>query len=128
MATTTNPTNRRDPSNQPPTVGVSTTGFSDEVAMPQHANGAPHNPLRDDSALAPTEDLDREPDGVPHNVVGLTALFSVMLAMLVAFMFVVGSTVGKVAAVAIAVIAIPTIVGALRKKAERERDHVHPSR
>ena len=42
----------------------------------------PHNPVRDDSKLAPTEDLDREPDGVPHKVVGLTALFSVMIAML----------------------------------------------
>ena len=50
----------------------------------------PHNPVRDDRKLAPTEDLDREPDGVPHSVVGLTAAFSVMLALLVAFMFIAG--------------------------------------
>src|SRR5262245_10409575 len=47
-------------------------------------------PVRDDSALASDEDLDRAPDGVPHSVVGYTALFSVMLAMLVGVMFVTG--------------------------------------
>ena len=88
----------------------------------------PHNPVRDDTKLAPTEDLDREPDGVPHVVVGLTALFSVMLAMLVAFMFMTGGTAGRVGAIVLAVIAIPTVVTVLREKASRERDHVHPSR
>lgn len=88
----------------------------------------PHNPVRDDDKLAPTEDLDREPDGVPHSVVGLTALFSVMLAMLVAFMFLSGHVVGRIAAIALAAIAIPTLVATLRRKAERERDHLHPSR
>lgn len=88
----------------------------------------PHNPVRDDAKLAPTEDLDREPDGVPHNVVGLTALFSVMLAMLVAFMFLTGHGVVRVLAVLLAVIAIPTLVASLRYKAARDRDHAHPSR
>jgi hypothetical protein len=88
----------------------------------------PHNPVRDDRKLAPTEDLDREPDGVPHRVVGLTALFSVMLAMLIAVMFLSGSNAGRVAAVLLAVIAIPVLVTQLRDKAERERDHLHPSR
>ena len=88
----------------------------------------PHNPVRDDSKLAPTEDLDREPDGVPHRIVGLTAAFSVMLAMLVAFMFLAGGTATKVAAVLLALIAIPVLVGTLGRKADRERDHIHPSR
>lgn len=88
----------------------------------------PHNPVRDDRKLAPTEDLDREPDGVPHSVVGLTALFSVMLAMLVAFMFVAGGGIVKGAAVVLALIAIPVLVGTLRKKAQNDRDHTHPSR
>lgn len=88
----------------------------------------PHNPVRDRSKQAPTEDVDREPDGVPHGVVGLTALFSVMLAMLVAAMFLAGNIVTKIAAVALAAIAIPTLVATLRHKAERDRDHVHPSR
>jgi hypothetical protein len=88
----------------------------------------PHNPVRDDRKLAPTEDLDRMPDGVPHKVVGLTALFSVMLALLLAFMFLSGSTVTRVAAVLLAVLAIPVLVSTLGRKAERERDHFHPSR
>ena len=88
----------------------------------------PHNPVRDDRKLAASEDLDRQPDGVPHRVVGLTALFSVLLAMLIAVMFLSGSTTGRVAAVLLALVGIPTIVMSLRDKAERERDHVHPSR
>ncbi len=88
----------------------------------------PHNPVRDDSKLAPTEDLDREPDGVPHSVVGLTAAFSVVLAMLLAFMFLAGGTAIKIAAVLIALVAIPVLVGTLWKKADRERDRTHPSR
>lgn len=95
---------------------------------PPETEPEPHSPVRDDSKLSPTEDLDREPDGVPHQVVGLTALFSVMLAMLVAFMFLTGHGVTRIAAVALAVIAIPTLVSQLHKKADRERDHVHPSR
>lgn len=88
----------------------------------------PHNPVRDDRKLGPTEDLDRAPDGVPHSVVGLTAMFSVLLAMLVAVMFLGGGTVGKVASIVLALIAIPALVGGLRKKAQRDRDHRHPSR
>jgi hypothetical protein len=88
----------------------------------------PHNPVRDDSRLSPTEDLDREPDGVPHSVVGMTAGFAEVFAMLVAFMFLVGSTWTRVAAVAIAIVTVPVVVSSLRKKADRERDHVHPSR
>ncbi|MEO8703320.1 MAG: hypothetical protein ABI867_24955 [Kofleriaceae bacterium] len=98
------------------------------LTQPPPPQSEPVNPVRDDSKLAPTEDLDREPDGVPHNVVGLVALFSTMLAMLVAFMFIAGGTVTKVAAVLVALIAIPVVVGSLRKKAARERDHSHPSR
>ena len=86
------------------------------------------SPVRDDEALGPTEDLDREPDGMPHQVIGLTALFSVMLAMLVGFIVLTGGTVSRVAAVIIAVLAIPVLVSTLRSKAARERDTRHPSR
>jgi len=88
----------------------------------------PRNPVRVDSALGPTEDLDREPDGAPHSVIGLTALFSVMLAILVGFMFLAGGTTLKVAAIVLVLLAIPTLVSSLRKKATRERDQLHPSR
>ena len=43
----------------------------------------PNSPVRDDAALGPTEDLDREPDGVPHVVVALALLGSGMLAGIV---------------------------------------------
>src|SRR5215467_3945896 len=95
---------------------------------PPSVGHEPYSPVRDDSKLGPTEDIDREPDGVPHSVVGLTALFSVMLAMLVAFMFLSGHTVGRIAAITLVAVAIPTLVATLRNKAQRERDHVHPSR
>jgi hypothetical protein len=98
------------------------------MLQPPDVGHEPHNPVRDDRKLAPTEDLDRQPDGVPHEVVGLTALFSVMLALLLAVMFLSGSTVARVAAVALAVLAIPVLVSTLRRKAERDRDHLHPSR
>jgi hypothetical protein len=98
------------------------------MLTPSEVGHEPHNPVRDDSKLAPGEDLDREPDGVPHRVVGLTALFSVMLAALLAFMFIVGGTTSKVAAVVIALMAIPVLVGSLNAKARRDRDHLHPSR
>ncbi len=87
-----------------------------------------NSPVRDDEALGPTEDLDREPDGVPHVVIGLTALFSVMLAMLVGFMFLAGGTVIRVAAVVLVLLAIPTLVSSLRRRAVAGRDTLHPSR
>src|SRR5262245_51019986 len=93
-----------------------------------NANYEPHNPVRDDRKLWPTEDPDRMRDVVPHKVVGLTVLFSVMLAMLVAFMFLAGSGVTKLAGGVLALLAIPVLVGSLGRKANRERDHVHPSR
>jgi hypothetical protein len=88
----------------------------------------PKSPVRDDEALSEHEDLDREPDGVPHEVVGFTAFFSVLLAMLVAFMFLTHKTVAQVAAILLALIAIPILVSTLRRKADVRRDHVHPSR
>jgi uncharacterized membrane protein YphA (DoxX/SURF4 family) len=97
------------------------------IIRPPDVGHEPHNPVRDDSKTSANEDLDREPDGVPHSVVGMTALFSVVLALLVAFMFLAGGAV-RVAAVALVIIAVPVIVGVLRRKADRERDHVHPSR
>lgn len=98
------------------------------IIRPPDVGHEPHNPVRDDRKLGPTEDLDREPDGVPHKVVGLTALFSVMLAMLVAFMFVAGQGIVRIGAVVLALLAIPVLVSTLRNKAARERDHLHPSR
>jgi len=98
------------------------------IIRPPEQFEVPRNPVRVDSALGPTEDLDREPDGAPHSVIGLTAAFSVMLAVLEAFMFLAGGTTLKVAAIVLVLLAIPTLVSSLRKKANRERDQLHPSR
>ena len=92
------------------------------------AQNVVHSPVRDDEALGPTEDLDREPDGMPHQVIGLTVLFSVMLAMLVAFMVLAGGTVSRVAAVILVVLAVPVLVSSLRRRSDRDRDQIHPSR
>jgi hypothetical protein len=81
-----------------------------------------------EQVLGPHEDLERQPDGIPHLVIGLTALFSVALAAVVIGMFQSGPTLGSVASVVIAIIAIPVLVFRLGAKAERERDHEHPSR
>ena len=96
--------------------------------QPPDVGHEPYNPVRDDSKLAPTEDLDRMPDGVPHQVVGFTALFSVMLALLIGGMFIAGGTVGRVSAVVLGLLAIPVLVRTLGRKADRERNHLHPSR
>jgi len=43
----------------------------------------PNSPVRDDDALAPGEDLDREPDGISHFVIaGIFALTFVIAAIL----------------------------------------------
>ena len=70
------------------------------------------------------EDLERAPDGIPHGVVGLTAFYSVVLAIALMVML----TGGRASWAALAVAAIPILVLKLAGKAERERDHVHPSR
>jgi len=92
------------------------------------ATAQAHGPIRDERALGPTEDLDRQPDGAPHGVVGLTAGFSVVLAVLVAGMMLTGHIIGVIAGVIIALIAIPVLVGGMRKKAASNRDQLHPSR
>lgn len=90
--------------------------------------GAAPPPRRDGGEPALTEDVARMPDGVPHRVVGLTALFAVAVAVLIGFMFLIGNTATKVAAVVLAVIVVPIVIGLLRGSSERGRDHVHPSR
>lgn len=63
----------------------------------------------------------REPDGVPHDVVGLSILFSFLFAAVVLGLWLSGST-GRIAAVAMCMVGIPMLVSGLRKRSERERD------
>jgi hypothetical protein len=85
-------------------------------------------PLDPADQIGPHEDLDRQPDGVPHLVIGLTALFSVAIAVLMIGVFHSGATLGSAAAVLIAFVGVPLLVFRLGAKAERDRDHDHPSR
>ncbi len=85
--------------------------------------------MRDDYVpRSPSEDLMRQADGVPHDVVGLTAMFSVMFAALAVVVFVSGGTVVRVVAVVLTVLGLPLLVSWLATRSERERDHIHPSR
>jgi Flp pilus assembly protein TadB len=78
--------------------------------------------------ITPHEDVERQPDGVPHLVIGLTALFSVAIAALVIGVFHSGATLGSGAAILIAFVGVPLLVFRLGAKADRDRDHDHPSR
>ena len=97
-------------------------------ALDAEALDAEHLVIDAEQELGPHEDLERQPDGIPHLVIGLTALFSVALAAVVIGMFRSGPTLGSIASVVIAMLAIPVLVFRLGAKAERERDHDHPSR
>lgn len=78
-------------------------------------------PIHEEQTLGPTEEVVREPDGVPHDVVGLSALFSFLLAALVLGLWLTGSTTGRVSAIALLVFGVPMLVSGLRERAERER-------
>jgi len=71
------------------------------------------------------KDDGQDPDGIPHAVVGLTALGSVALAIAV---LVALSSVSRVVTAVLLMVALPVFVSALERKAERERDPLHWSR
>ena len=74
------------------------------------------------------EDLERQPDGVPHLVIGLTALISVVFAAVLISLLLSGPTRSSITVAALALLAVPFIVSRLGAKAERDRDQDHPSR
>jgi len=84
------------------------------MSAPQYASA------RNDRSVATTVRAHRQLDGVPHDVVGLSALFSVLFAAVVLGMWLSGST-GRIAAVAICMIGVPMLVSNLRARSERER-------
>jgi len=86
------------------------------------------SPVRDEATLGADEDLERrELDGVPHDIVGLSALFSVLFAAVVLGMWLSGPT-GRIAAVAICMVGVPMMVSNLRARSERERNQHHSLR
>jgi hypothetical protein len=73
-----------------------------------------------------TEHLQREPDGVPHAVIGFTAYFCVVFAMLLLALLMTGTATGKFGAVVLGLVAIPSIAAGMQRKATRDRDDDHP--
>jgi hypothetical protein len=84
----------------------------------------PMSPIRDDGALGPAEDLDREPGGFPHPAMAITAGFAIGIAGLLMFALFDRS----VAASVLCVLVIPIVILFLRRESTRERDSIHPSR
>jgi hypothetical protein len=74
------------------------------------------------------EDLERAPDGVPHRIVALTAMFCVMFAALGVVLFATGGMAGRIAAVMLGLVGFPVFVGLMSRRAIGTRDRVHPSR
>src|SRR5262245_22786294 len=68
-----------DRARAPGTRAAGLQGMTDP-SLSNTAEPEPMSPIRDDHALGPTEDLDREPDGVPHGIVGRTVLGAYVLA------------------------------------------------
>jgi len=77
--------------------------------------------------IGETEDLERAIYGVPHQVVGFTALYSFVFAVALVLLFISGA-VGQVVAVVLAVVGVPLLVMSLSNRSARTRDHRHPSR
>lgn len=86
------------------------------MTTPSEWDRSPHIP----------EDVEREPDGIPHRVVGLTAVICILLALLTAILFVTRAASGIV--IMLALVAIPVVVIMLERWAARGRDREHPSR
>jgi hypothetical protein len=84
-------------------------------------------PIRDDTRLAPGEDLDRQPDGIPPIVIGMTIVVAALFALATFGMIVVTTWFGRFATIAVAGLALAMLVS-MRQRIKRDRDRVHPSR
>ncbi|HEU4726996.1 MAG TPA: hypothetical protein VFT22_03885 [Kofleriaceae bacterium] len=61
-------------------------------------------------------------------MVGLSALFSVLVAALVLGLWLTGTTTGRISAVAVLVFGVPMLISGLRERAERERNRMNSLR
>jgi Flp pilus assembly protein TadB len=97
-----------------------------DVARAEAVVSLPRPPTAE--RLSPHEDVQRLPDGVPHMVIGLTALFSVALAAILIGLCFAGPSLGLIGAAVLIIVSLPSLVFWLNAKAENGRDHDHPSR
>lgn len=86
------------------------------------------SPVPDPTALGPNEDIEREPDGAPHAVIGWTALVVVGFAFVIGTLVAVGSGAALVTAIVLIAFGVPIAIAALRQAAAARRDQLHPSR
>lgn len=108
---------------------LATTDYMPTMVEAAPVTAAPPQKMVDAISLpTPHEDVDRQPDGVPHLVIGLTALSSVLLAAVLIGAFLHGPSLGSISAAVLAILAVPVTVFWLGARAERDRDRVHPSR
>lgn len=86
---------------------------------PRESNvGEPQNPVRDDSRLGATEDLDRAPDGFPHATMAVLVVAIVVIAG-VALMTLRG---GEGATTVLVLLAIPLLTYGIFRSARARRD------
>jgi hypothetical protein len=86
------------------------------------------SPVPDPDALGPGEDIEREPDGAPHAVIGWTAFTIVGIALILGALMAVGGAAALVTAIIVVVFGAPAAIVALRRAADSRRDQQHPSR
>lgn len=94
-----------------------------ESRIPPDSSSSPATP-----ALHEADDPQREPDGVPHIVIAMTVLLSGGLAIAIVGLFMIGTTGARIWAGVLGVVAVAVMIIKLTRIAERDRDHVHPSR
>jgi hypothetical protein len=108
--------------------GAESSPMMTSVARVKEQVMKPSTMLPSISARSMTEDLQREPDGIPHAVVGFTAMYCVVIAMLSATMFSTGTVSGSIGVAVLVFVATPAIVASLTRRARLGRDRAHPSR
>jgi hypothetical protein len=99
-----------------------------EVTVPTPLLDPDHGPLDSDARIGVAEDVDREPDGFPHNTIGLTLAFAVIFAILLIVVFASTGFAGRTAILLLALFGLPILVLKLSAHASKARDRVHPSR
>lgn len=93
------------------------------IIRPPEEYEHPRSPVRDDSMLGPSEDLDREPDGFPHVAIAAMAVLVILLAATVFAL----STQHEIEWVLFVIAVVPLLVYGLARWAGGKRDRLHPS-
>lgn len=85
-------------------------------------------PVPDPAALGPDEDLEREPDGAPHRVIGWTAFTIVAFALVIGALLAGAGAAALVITLVLVAFAAPIAIVTLYRASAQRRDLRHPSR